>query len=146
MNKFPAFILSLLFSFILLEAAATDYYSVRNGEAGNTATWNSSRDGSGKAPKDFNDPTDNFIIQTGYTVSSSLAAFSCNGSLIVENGGMFNCTRSSSILTAVAINPDGIFRLHQNGSLVAGFILVQGKLENLGGKLQTGSAPIVKRH
>jgi hypothetical protein len=146
MKNILPLILSIFLSLIMIEAAATDYYSTGNGEAGNTATWNTKRDGSGSVPGNFNDPTDNFIIQTGHTISSSKAAFSFNGSLIIEQGGVFNCSRSSSILTAVAINPDGIFRLQQGSSLVAGFVLVQGKLENLGGKLHTGSAPLVKRH
>lgn len=130
---------SFLLAFVLLQlsASAKDYYSVKNGEATDRSTWNSSRNGNGTAPAGFNDPSDNFIVQDGFNVTGN--SFYCNGSVIVENGGIYstgNKGNITNITTMVSVNEGGIFSLSKQTTLLAGFVLVQGTLENLGGEIR----------
>lgn len=126
-------------------ASATDYYSISNGDASDKTTWNSSRDGKGTAPTSFNDPSDNFIVQKNMVVENNQNAFTCKGSLFIEDGGVYSTgmnTKSTTIATAIAINPGGVLQLQKGSILNAGFVLIQGKLENLGGNINVGSSPL----
>lgn len=133
---------------IAAAASATDYYSIINGDASDKKTWNSSRYGKGTAPTGFDDPTDNFIVQKNMIVTNSHDAFTCKGSLFIENGGVYSTglqTKPTTIATAITINTGGTLQLQKGSVLHAGFVLIQGRLENLGGELIIGSAPIVTR-
>lgn len=137
---------SILFFFIVFAAGATDFYSVRSGNAADLTNWNSKRDGTGHAPAGFGEASDNFIIQQQHIISAGKDGFYTHGSVVVETGGTFITGGKAShtrILTALAINPGATFRLQAGASLLTGFILVQGRLENLGGQLTTGSSPMV---
>jgi hypothetical protein len=140
--RLSLFILLVQFS---VNAFATDYYSVKNGDAFNRFSWNSSRDGKGAAPLNFNDPNDNFIVQAGSTVTSG--DFSCNGSLIIESGGIFNTGTAGNtrVSTVVTINEGAVLTLSPNTSLTTGFILIQGILKNSGGVLRFSSSPLSAR-
>jgi hypothetical protein len=148
MKYFLVLFLTISLLNIAGSALATDYYSIVNGDASDKKTWNSSRDGKGTAPTSFDDPSDNFIVQKNVVVSNNRNAFTCKGSLFIEDGGVYNTglkTKSTTIATAVAINAGGVLQLQKGSSLNAGFILIQGKLENLGGALIVGSAPLVTK-
>jgi hypothetical protein len=134
-------ILPLLFTFLLLQFAvsafATDYYSIKSGNAAETSIWNSDRNGNGTAPSTFNNVEDNFIIQNGSTITAT-ENFSLTGSLIIETGGIYNTGSNGNTTTVgsvVTINQGGLLRLSQKTSLVAGFIIIQGNLENKGGEI-----------
>ncbi len=135
-NLLPYFLIAFLLQFSV-SAFATDFYSIKSGNASEPATWNSIRNGSGTTPATFNNPEDNFIVQDGSVITGS-ANFGCKGSLIIEAGGMYNTGYSgnkTTVASVVTINNGGIFRLSPNTTLIAGFILVQGNLENHGGEI-----------
>src|SRR4051794_10761497 len=92
-------ILPYLFVVLLLQitstASATDYYSIKSGNAADLNTWNSSRTGNGTVPASFNDPNDNFIIQNSSVIAGNLN-FSCKGSLIIETGGTYTTGSSGN--------------------------------------------------
>jgi hypothetical protein len=143
MKNLLSYLLIILLLQISFTVAARDFYSVKSGNATNRATWNTSRTGDGAAPVNFNDPTDNFIIQQGSIITGS-NNFSCKGSLIIETGGIYNTGNSGNITavaTVVTINDGGVLKLSPKTTLVAGFILIQGTLENLGGEIKFNSAP-----
>jgi hypothetical protein len=63
MKRILPFLFVALFMQIACSVFATDYYSVKVGNAADLTTWNTSRTGNGSAPTSFNDANDNFIIQ-----------------------------------------------------------------------------------
>jgi hypothetical protein len=141
-NIFPSFLVVLLVTFSL-PSFATDYYSTRSGNANDPRTWNSSRSGNGTTPQGFNDANDNFIVVNQSTVTSN--DFACRGSVIIETGGMLITGKPGAIThvaTVVTINEGGILKLSSNTTLVAGFMLIQGTLENAGGKIRFNN-PVV---
>jgi hypothetical protein len=143
-------IVSFIFFILMLQfpaaVFATDYYSLKSGgNAADLTTWNSSRSGNGTAPLNFNDPNDNFIVQTGCNITGT--DFSCKGSLIIEAGGFFNTgiTGNTRISTVVSINEGAVLTLSPNTSLTTGFIMIQGIIKNAGGVLRFSSSPVSTR-
>jgi hypothetical protein len=139
-------ILPFIFLVLLLQVTssvfATDYYSIKSGNAADVRTWNSSRTGNGTAPSSFNDGRDNFIVQNNSTITGN-ANFNCKGSLIIETGGTYVTGSSgniSNIASVVTINDGGLLKLSPKTLLVAGFVLVQGTLANEGGEIRFNSA------
>lgn len=138
-------ILPFIFFLFGVPAFATDYYSIKSGNAADVYTWNSDRNGKGTAPASFNNAEDNFIVQNGSTITTT-QNFSCKGSLIIETGGTYitgNAGNTTAVGSVVTINQGGIFRLSQRTSLITGFILIQGNLENQGGEISFSNAPPV---
>jgi hypothetical protein len=140
-NNLSSFLIILLLQFSV-SAFATDYYSIKSGNAADPGTWNSSRTGNGVSPSNFNDAADNFIVQNNTAVNGN--DFSCKGSLIIETGGLLQTGNPGTITrisTVVTINNGAILKLLPNTTLVAGFMLVQGTLENSGGQVRFNSTP-----
>lgn len=145
MKNLLSYLLIVLLLQISFTVSAKDYYSIKSGNATDRSTWNSSRTGDGTAPIHFNDPSDNFIIQGGSVITGS-NNFSCRGSLIIETGGIYNTGNTGNITavaTVVTINDGGVLKLSSKTTLIAGFILIQGTLENLGGEIRFNSVPSV---
>ncbi len=135
-------ILYFVFFLFSLPAFATDYYSIKSGNAADVNTWNSDRNGKGTAPANFNNAADNFYVQNGSSIIA-VQNFNCKGSLIIETGGIFitgNAGNTTAVGTVVTINQGGVLKLSQSTSLITGFILIQGNLENQGGNISFSKA------
>ena len=144
---FPALLVILLLQ-VSVSVFATDYYCIKNGNAADLNTWNSSRTGNGTSPVNFSNPEDNFIVQKDFAVTNK-NNFSCAGSLILENGGIYNTGNSGNtinIASVITINDGATLKLSPKTTLVAGFILIQGKLENLGGEIKFSSPVATLNH
>lgn len=138
-------IFCFVFFLFSVPAFATDYYSVKSGNAADVNTWNSDRNGNGTAPASFNNAEDNFYVQNGSSITA-VQKFSCKGSLIIETGGTYitgNAGNTTAVGSIVTINQGGVFKLSQNTSLITGFILIQGNLENQGGNISFSNVPPV---
>lgn len=138
---------SLLIVFLITfstSALATDYYSIKSGNAADLSSWNTSRSGDGSVSTSFDDPNDNFIIQNGSSLTGT-AMFKCSGSMIIETGGTYTTGTSgniTNIATVVTINQGGVLKLSANTTLIAGFMLIQGTLQNLGGEIRFNNSPV----
>jgi hypothetical protein len=141
-NIFSYFLVVLLVT-LSLPVFATDYYSTTSGNANDLSTWNSSRSGNGSMPRDFNDPNDNFIVVNKSTITSN--GFACKGSVIIETGGILVTGKPggiTNVATVVTINQGGVLKLSRKTTIIAGFMLIQGTLENAGGKIRFNN-PVV---
>lgn len=128
------FLLLVILTGLAAPAMATDYYSTGSGTASDPARWNTKRDGSGTSPVVFTKSTDRFIVQPGHRLSGS---FQCAGSLSVEHDGSFTITRTQPtvISSVITINQGGVFCIQKGATVRGGFLVLQGDLQNLGGKL-----------
>jgi hypothetical protein len=83
------------------------YYSTGNGDISSLNSWNSTRDGSGRRPTNFNQSNATFHIQSGHILRNDLNA--CLTYLVVERNGV--------LLSASGIKSDQV-EIHGGGTVV----------------------------
>jgi len=83
------------------------YYSIGNGDISSLDSWNSTRDGSGKRPTNFNQSNATFHIQSGHILKNNLNA--CMTYLVVERNGV--------LLSSSAIKSERL-EIHGGGTVV----------------------------